>query len=125
MSDTMTMKIHPTHELKCGQIAQFTVFENKVFLQPCDGTVPIGIVVAVSEQYTNGEWYREATIDFGRKIHITTEYDCKVSYPVNATLYVNSEGKLTPIREIFSCPAVAMVVTPPTALDANLTVIWF
>lgn len=64
------------------------------------------------------------TIWMDRGIYETTEYDTTQPYVVNATLFVNSEGKFTTKQPTASHPGVAMVTGPPTGIVNTLEFLW-
>lgn len=65
------------------------------------------------------------TIWVFRGIFQTDQYDTTVPYALNATLFVNSEGKLTTEASLPNMPAVAMCTAPPTAHHEFLEFLWF
>jgi hypothetical protein len=60
------------------------------------------------------------TIWFCRGIFETDQYDTTQAYPLNATLYINSEGKLTTKQITPNHPGVAVCTGPPSALNSSL-----
>jgi hypothetical protein len=64
------------------------------------------------------------TIWFQRGIFETDMYDTKQRYVVNATLFVNSEGKLTTRQETPQHPGVALCTGPPTAINNTIEFMW-
>ena len=66
-----------------------------------------------------------ATIWFQRGIFQTDQFDTTQPYPINATLYVGEDGKLTSRQPGPTIPGVAMVTGPPSALVNNLEFLWF
>jgi hypothetical protein len=64
------------------------------------------------------------TIWFQRGIFATDQFDPLQRYPLNATLFVNEEGKLTTRQVTENHPGIAMVVGPPSALDGTLEFMW-
>jgi hypothetical protein len=64
------------------------------------------------------------TVWFQRGIFETDQFDTKQSYVVNATLFVNGEGKLTTAQPTANHPGVAMVTGPPTGLNQTLEFYW-
>jgi hypothetical protein len=64
------------------------------------------------------------TIWFQRGIFATDQYDTLQRYPVNATLFVNAEGKLTTRQITETHPGVAMVTGPPSAIVNTLEFMW-
>lgn len=65
------------------------------------------------------------TVWFQRGIFQTDQFDTRQRYVVNATLYVNEEGKLTTAQPTPSHPGIAMVTGPPSGIDQTLEFIWF
>ena len=64
------------------------------------------------------------TIWFQRGIFATDQFDTLQRYPLNATLFVNEEGKLTTKQATANHPGVAMVTGPPSANVTNLEFMW-
>lgn len=64
------------------------------------------------------------TIWFQRGIFATDQFDPIQRYPLNATLFVNEEGKFTTKQLTENHPGVAMVLGPPSALDGTLEFLW-
>jgi len=64
------------------------------------------------------------TIWFQRGIFATDMFEATQRYPLNATLFVNEEGKLTTMQPTPDHPGVAMVVGPPSAMVATLEFMW-
>lgn len=64
------------------------------------------------------------TIWFQRGIFATDQFDSLQRYPLNATLFVNEEGKLSTRQLTENHPGVAMVLGPPNALDGTLEFMW-
>jgi len=65
-----------------------------------------------------------ATIWFQRGIFSTDQFDTTASYPLNATLFVNDQGKFTTTQPSPDHPGVAMVLGPPSALNGSLELLW-
>lgn len=65
------------------------------------------------------------TVWFQRGIFQTDQYDTTQRYAVNATLFVNAEGKFTTQQISPNHPGVAMVTGPPSGIDNTLELIWF
>ena len=65
------------------------------------------------------------TVWFQRGIFETDQFDTTQRYAVNATLFVNAEGKFTTHQSSPNIPGVAMVTGPPTGLTPTLELIWF
>lgn len=64
------------------------------------------------------------TVWFVRGIYETDQYDTTQKYVVNATLFVNSEGKLTTKQGSNSCPGIALCTCPPTGLNSTIEFLW-
>ena len=64
------------------------------------------------------------TIWFQRGIFATDQFDTRQKYPINATLFVNSEGKLTTQQITDRHPGVALVSGPPSSMIGTLEFIW-
>lgn len=64
------------------------------------------------------------TIWFQRGIFATDQFDPLQRYPVNATLFVNEEGKLTTKQLTPNHPGIAMVTGPPSANVTSLEFMW-
>jgi hypothetical protein len=64
------------------------------------------------------------TVWFQRGIFATDQFDTTQRYPLNATLFVNEEGKLTTRQATPDHPGVAMVTGPPSALVGTLEFMW-
>lgn len=60
------------------------------------------------------------TIWFNRGIYATDQFDTLQRYPINATLFVNEEGKLTTQQLTANHPGVGIVVGSPSALISDL-----
>mgnify|MGYP001307774310 CR=1 FL=1 len=60
------------------------------------------------------------TIHYQRGIYATDQFDTTQIYPINATLYVNTEGKLTSKSPSDTHPGVAVVTGPPSATNSTL-----
>lgn len=65
------------------------------------------------------------TVWFQRGIFETDQFDTTQRYAVNATLFVNAEGKLTTHQSSPNLPGVAMVTGPPSGITPTLEFIWF
>lgn len=65
------------------------------------------------------------TIWIQRGIFQTDQYDTTQRYAVNATLFVNAEGKFTTQQLSPNHPGVAMVTGPPSGIDETLELIWY
>ena len=64
------------------------------------------------------------TIWFSRGFFATDQFDTTVSYPLNATLFVGLDGKLTTKQITPTHPGLAVVTGPPTALVNTLEFLW-
>jgi len=64
------------------------------------------------------------TIWFQRGIFATDMFEPTQRYPMNATLFVNEEGKLTTRQPTPDHPGIAMVVGPPSAMVSTLEFLW-
>lgn len=64
------------------------------------------------------------TIWFQRGLFSTDQYDTLQRYPLNATLFVNEEGKLTTKQISPEHPGVALVTGPPSAMVNTLEFMW-
>lgn len=64
------------------------------------------------------------TVWFGRGIYETDQYDTTAKYVVNATLFVNSEGKLTTKQQTASSPGVALLTGPPSGIVQTIEFLW-
>lgn len=62
------------------------------------------------------------TIWFHRGIYETDQFDTTQHYPINCTLFVNKDGKLTSKQPTSQHPGVAMLTGPPTALASTATI---
>jgi len=64
------------------------------------------------------------TIWFQRGIFATDQFDTLQRYPLNATLFVNEEGKLTTKQATPNHPGIALVTGPPSANVTTLEFMW-
>ena len=64
------------------------------------------------------------TIWFSRGIYETDQFDTIQRYPLNNTLFVNAEGKLTTKQPTTDHPGIAFVTGPPSALKGTLEFMW-
>lgn len=64
------------------------------------------------------------TVWFERGIFETDQYDTRQKYVINATLFVNEEGKLTTRQPTPQHPGVALVTGPPTGINETLEFMW-
>lgn len=60
------------------------------------------------------------TVHYQRGIYATDQFDTTEIYPLNATLYVGLDGKLTSKQPTESHPGVAICTGPPTAAIGSL-----
>ncbi len=65
------------------------------------------------------------TVHYTRGIYATDQFDSKQTYPLNASLYVGLDGKLTSKQPTDNHPGIAMVTGPPSATAATLEFILF
>jgi len=115
---TAAFKLNTLQILSLGDIVQLTYQGNNVVLSISDGLAPLGILTSISSVSDEG------TVSYGRRYVTTDNYVTSVIYPLNANLYI-ADGKFTTVRPTPVHPAIALVVSPPSALDANLGCIWF
>jgi hypothetical protein len=64
------------------------------------------------------------TVWFQRGIFATDQFDPLQRYPLNATLFVSAEGKLTTRQSTAEHPGVAIVTGPPSAIEGSLEFLW-
>jgi hypothetical protein len=64
------------------------------------------------------------TLWYGRGIYETNVFDTLQRYVVNATLFVNAEGKLTSKQTGAGYPGVAICLGPPSGLNQSLEFMW-
>jgi len=64
------------------------------------------------------------TVWFQRGIFATDQFDSLQRYPLNATLFVSSDGKLTTSQGTADHPGVAIVTGPPSAIEGTLEFMW-
>jgi len=64
------------------------------------------------------------TIHYQRGIFATDQFDTRCDYPLNASLYVGLDGKLTTRQPTDNHPAVAFVTGPPSAINGTLEFMW-
>lgn len=64
----------------------------------------------------------KVTLWVHRGIYQTDQFDTTVAYPLNATLFVTNDGKLTS-RDTGS-PGIAIVTGPPSSLVGQLQLMW-
>jgi hypothetical protein len=60
------------------------------------------------------------TVHYQRGIYATDQFDTTQIFPVNATLYVGLDGKLTPKQPTSTHPGVAICTGPPSAAISTL-----
>ncbi len=60
------------------------------------------------------------TIHYQRGIYATDQFDTTQVYPINSTLYIGSDGKLTSKQPTENHPGVAICTGPPTAAISTL-----
>lgn len=64
------------------------------------------------------------TLWFNRGIFITDQYDPVQRYVLNATLFVNEEGKLTSKQLTEDHPSVGVCLGPPSSVDSSIQFLW-
>jgi hypothetical protein len=64
------------------------------------------------------------TIHYARGFYATDQFDPTQIYPLNATLYVGLDGKLTTRQITSNHPGVAIVTGPPSSLNSTLEFLW-
>lgn len=64
------------------------------------------------------------TIWFQRAIFATDQYDTLQRYPLNATLFVNEQGKLTTQQLTANHPGIGIVLGPPNNFINTLEFLW-
>lgn len=64
------------------------------------------------------------TVWFQRGIFATNQFDSLQRYPLNATLFVSAEGKLTTSQATADHPGVAIVTGPPSAIEGTMEFMW-
>lgn len=64
------------------------------------------------------------TVYYQRGIYATDQFDPKQMYPLNSTLYVGLDGRLTTLQPTGDHPGVAVVTGPPSAINATLEFLW-
>lgn len=64
------------------------------------------------------------TVFYQRGIYATDQFDTRQIYPLNATLYVGLDGKLTVEQATPDHPGVAVVTGPPSAVEGTLEFLW-
>jgi hypothetical protein len=61
---------------------------------------------------------------YGRGIYETDQYDTTATYVVNATLFVNAEGKLTTKQPSPTHPGIALVTGPNSGAISTIEFLW-
>ena len=64
------------------------------------------------------------TVYYHRGIYATDQFDTTQAYPLNATLYVGLDGKLTTKQATQNHPGIAVVTGPPSATNGTLEFLW-
>lgn len=64
------------------------------------------------------------TLWFQRGIFETDQFDTTQRFVVNATLFVNAEGRMTTAQPSANHPGIAMVTGPPTGIVETLEFLW-
>ncbi len=64
------------------------------------------------------------TVHYAKGFYATDQYDIRQIYPLNATLFVGLDGKLTTKRPSDEHPGVAFVTGPPSAANGTLEFFW-
>lgn len=64
------------------------------------------------------------TVYYSRGWYATDQFDTTQIYPVNATLYVGIDGKLTTKQATAKHPGVAIVTGPPSSTNGTLEFLW-
>lgn len=64
------------------------------------------------------------TVHYNRGFYATDQFDTRQNYPLNATLYVGLDGKLTTKQPTVNHPGVAVVTGPPSSTVSNLEFMW-
>jgi hypothetical protein len=64
------------------------------------------------------------TVYYQRGFYATDQFDTTQIYPLNATLYVGLDGKLTTKQPTSNHPGIAMVTGPPSATNGTLEFLW-
>jgi hypothetical protein len=64
------------------------------------------------------------TVHYSRGIYATDQWDTLQIYPLNATLYVGIDGKLTTKQPTENHPGVAIVTGPPSSHNGTLEFFW-
>jgi hypothetical protein len=64
------------------------------------------------------------TIHYQRGIYATDQFDTLAVFPVNATLYVGLDGKVTTKQPTETHPGIGFVTGPPSAVNSTLEFMW-
>jgi hypothetical protein len=64
------------------------------------------------------------TVHFQRGFYATDQFDNKQLYPINATLFVGLDGKVTSKQPTDNHPGVAIVTGPPSSTNSTLELLW-
>jgi hypothetical protein len=64
------------------------------------------------------------TVHYSRGFYATDQFDTRQNYPLNATLYVGLDGKLTTKQPTVNHPGVAVVTGPPSSTISTLEFLW-
>jgi hypothetical protein len=64
------------------------------------------------------------TIYYQRGIYATDQFDTRQIYPLNATLYVGMDGRLTTEQPTPDHPGIAVVTGPPSSVEGTLEFLW-
>lgn len=60
------------------------------------------------------------TVYYQKGIYATDQFDTREIYPLNATLYVGLDGRLTSKQPTPGHPGIAIVTGPPSAIESSL-----
>lgn len=66
---------------------------------------------------------QRVTIHYTRGFYATDQFDTRQIYPLNATLYVGLDGRLTTEQPTAGHPGVAFVTAPPSAIESSLELV--
>lgn len=64
------------------------------------------------------------TVHYSRGFYATDQWDPRQIYPLNATLFVGLDGKLTTKQPTDNHPGVAVVTGPPNSINSTLEFLW-
>lgn len=64
------------------------------------------------------------TVFYQRGIYATDQFDTRQIYPLNATLYVGLDGRMTVKQPTADHPGIAVVTGPPSAVEGTLEFMW-